>query len=80
MCACIKIIPETCSRYWIINPLFSLTVTIASGGWALDIGSKLGESKKIVECGICDPKYTARRDYMNRENFPKKHPDQLALY
>ena len=39
------------------------------------MGSRTGDSKKDVECGICiNPPYKARRDYMNGAYFPLKHP------
>ena len=41
--------------------LFGLLVTMADGRRA--IGSRTGDSKKEVECGICaNPPYKARRD------------------
>ena len=39
------------------------------------MGSRTGDSKKDVECGICiNPPYKARRDYMKATHFPLKHP------
>ena len=41
------------------------------------IGSRTGDSKKEVECGICaNPPYKARRDYMKATHFPLKHPSK----
>ena len=55
--------------------LFGLLVTMADGRRA--IGSRTGDSKKEVECGICtNPPYKARRDYMKATHFPLKHPSK----
>ena len=53
--------------------VFSKAPDMALGGCAA-MGSRLGESKKELVCGICEPKYSASRDYMKTTNFPKKHP------
>ena len=33
----------------------------------------------MIQCGICKPPYTARRDYMKATHFPTKHPGQAYL-
>ena len=38
------------------------------------MGARSGESRKEVQCALCDPPYVARRDYMQLTHFPKKHP------
>ena len=44
------------------------------------MGSSRSEvSKKMIQCGICKPPYTARRDYMKATHFPTKHPGQAYL-
>ena len=50
--------------------VFSKAPDMALGGCAA-MGSRLGESKKEVVCGICEPKYSARRDYMKTTHSPK---------
>ena len=51
---------------------------MAPGG-CVAMGSTLRESKKVVVCGICDEKYTARKDYMKNTHFTKKHPGQRYI-
>ena len=58
--------------FWSVR-MFSFLVTMAYKRRA--IGSRTGDSKKEVECGMCtNPRYKARRDYMKATHFPLKHP------
>ena len=51
---------------------------MASGG-PMNISSKLTDSKKEVVCGICEPKYSGRRDYMKKDHFPRVHPGERYI-
>ena len=38
--------------------------------------SRKEDSNKNIQCGICDPPYFARRDWLKSNHFPAKHPGQ----
>ena len=51
---------------------------MASGGTS-KITFRLTDSKKEAVCGICEPSYSARRDYMKIDHFPRVHPGKRYI-